>query len=100
MTADLRRSRCGQRLDQPRFQAVLRGDAAVPGRRIGPTLLGRNKGSAFQLASHIGLEGRITSGLEPGYRFQHMSNGSLRGVNSGMNEHMVVLRAGGQASRR
>ncbi len=62
---------------------------------MSPTLVGENHiggtdmGSAFHFTSHIGLVWQITSELELGYRIQHMSNGGLRGVNPGLNEHMV-----------
>jgi hypothetical protein len=62
-----------------------------------PTVLTRrsfreeNYGSAMQFTSSAGLEWNVTGRYELGYRFQHMSNGSLGSPNPGLNLHMFGI---------
>ncbi len=61
---------------------------------VSPTILSRHTfgdadlGSAFQLTTHIGVNFEVSSHLELGYRFQHMSNGGLASPNPGFNLHV------------
>jgi hypothetical protein len=63
-----------------------------------PTLLSREAfgridlGSILQFTSHVGLNWDISSRFRLGYRFQHMSNGSLNSEhNPGVNLHVLAL---------
>jgi lipid A 3-O-deacylase len=54
---------------------------------------GRDLSTNFQFGSHIGLGMRVgkSQRLDLGYRFQHLSNGSIKGENDGINFHIVRL---------
>ena len=63
-----------------------------------PTLLSRDEfggtdlGSILQFTTHGGLNWDINSRFRLGYRFQHMSNGSLnRNHNPGFNMHVFAV---------
>jgi lipid A 3-O-deacylase len=64
---------------------------------LSPTVLTRwefptkDLGSAFQFASHGGINFDLSSKLRLSYRFQHMSNGSLVRHNPGLNLNVLGL---------
>jgi len=65
---------------------------------ISPTLLTRcrfgtvNLGQSFQFTSYLGVNVDLTEHWRVGYRYQHMSNGGLKGrSNPGLNLNMFAL---------
>ena len=61
-------------------------------RLIGPTsLAGRNFSTALQFSSQFGLGVSFGPGgrYQLGYIFEHMSNGSIKSPNNGMNMHLI-----------
>jgi hypothetical protein len=50
----------------------------------------KNFGMWFQFTSNVGLQLRLGSHLDLGYRFQHMSNAGLSNHNPGLNLHMFT----------
>jgi hypothetical protein len=51
-----------------------------------------NLGCSFQFVSHLGIDLLLSSHWETGYRFEHISNGSIDTQNDGLNLHTLVLR--------
>ena len=53
----------------------------------------RRMSTAFQFGDHIGVGYRFgRSGYDIGYRFQHLSNASIKRPNPGINFHQIRLR--------
>jgi len=64
---------------------------------MSPTLITRQVientdfGTQVQFTSHVGVYWDVWAGVRLGYRFQHMSNGSMAYHNPGLNLHMFAL---------
>lgn len=66
-------------------------EAGIGGHILSDTRIGRRQMStAWQFGSHIGA-GLDCGQLEIGYRFQHLSNASIKEPNDGINFHMLTL---------
>jgi hypothetical protein len=93
------------------------GDSDANAIALGPSLIAQRVGSRFGLeigfqlthlsesvigardtgrhthcTSHISLLAALSSHWIAGYRLQHISNASTRGINPGLNTHMIELR--------
>ena len=53
----------------------------------------RQFGTAFQFGDHVGFGVRLgdKGRYDLGYRYQHLSNGSIKGPNNGINFHQIRL---------
>jgi hypothetical protein len=68
-------------------------EAAIGFHLISPTFINANRkfGSAFQFGDHIGFGVRMGGHqqFDLGYRFQHLSNGSIKKPNQGINLNQI-----------
>ena len=65
-------------------------EAGIGGHVLSDTRIGeRNLSTAWQFGSHIGA-GVHCGALEIGYRFQHLSNASIKAPNDGINFHVLT----------
>lgn len=66
-------------------------EAGIGGHILSDTRIGRRElSTAWQFGSHLGA-GLDCGQFEIGYRFQHLSNASIKEPNDGMNFHMLTL---------
>lgn len=63
-----------------------------PGILFDSTSPGRDFGGTVTFFDHIGLLWEPMNGITVGYRYQHMSNGSLYSTNPGINMHLADIR--------
>lgn len=65
-------------------------EAGIGGHVLSDTRIGeRNLSTAWQFGSHIGT-GLYCGPLQIGYRFQHLSNASIKAPNDGINFHILT----------
>ena len=69
------------------------GEAAIGFHLISPTFIYANRkfGSSFQFGDHVGFGVRLGERhqFDLGYRFQHLSNGSIKKPNQGINLNQI-----------
>ncbi len=64
---------------------------------VSPTVLSKSEfddaelGGKFHFTSHLGVFFQLGQRWDLGYRFQHMSNASIKSTNPGLNMHMFQL---------
>jgi lipid A 3-O-deacylase len=79
---------------QPNSLVGLYGEAAIGFHLLSHTQIGDKRlSTAFQFGDHVGFGYRFGArqAFDLGYRFQHLSNGSIKKPNPGINFHQIRL---------